>query len=114
MPVTRETIESALEQIELPDGGTLVSRDMLRALSIEGDAVRFVIEAPDPDSARAMEPLRAAAERCVASVDGVSSVSVALTAHGPAAQKAAPSLKIGGHPKPQAGPLKPPEPVAIP
>ncbi|MBR9652076.1 Mrp/NBP35 family ATP-binding protein [Thalassovita aquimarina] len=107
MAITREKIESALEQIELPDGGTLVSRDMLRALSIENDTVRFVIEAPDPDAARAMEPLRAAAERCVASLDGVSSVTVALTAHGPAPQKPAPSLKVGGHPKPQAEPLKP-------
>ncbi|MYM55697.1 Mrp/NBP35 family ATP-binding protein [Thalassovita mangrovi] len=107
MAVTREEIESALEQIELPGGGTLVSRDMLRALSIEGDTVRFVIEAPNPDAARAMEPLRAAAERCVASLDGVNTVTVALTAHGPAPQKPAPSLKVGGHPKPQAEPLKP-------
>ena len=98
---------AALEQIELPGGGTLVSRDMLRALNIEGDTVRFVIEAPNPEAARAMEPLRAAAERCVAAIDGVGSVNVALTAHGPAAQKPAPSLKVGGHPKPQAEPLKP-------
>ncbi len=107
MAVTREEIESALEQIELPGGGTLVSRDMLRALSIEGDTVRFVIEAPNPEAARAMETLRAAAERCVASLDGVNTVTVALTAHGPAPQKPAPSLKVGGHPKPQAEPLKP-------
>ena len=107
MAVTRADIETALAALELPGGGTLVSRDMLRALNIDGGAVRFVIEAPDPEAAKAMEPLRQVAERCVAALDGVTSVSVALTAHGPAAQKPAPSLKLGGHPKPQAEPLKP-------
>jgi ATP-binding protein involved in chromosome partitioning len=39
----------------------------------------------------------------------VDQVSVALTAHGPAAKPATPppSLKIGGHPTPQAGPMTP-------
>ncbi|MDX1781714.1 MAG: Mrp/NBP35 family ATP-binding protein [Thalassovita sp.] len=107
MAVTRADIETALAALELPGGGTLVSRDMLRALNIDGGTVRFVIEAPDPEVAKAMEPLRQAAERSVAALDGVTSVSAALTAHGPAAQKPAPSLKLGGHPKPQAEPLKP-------
>ena len=80
---------------------------------IEGGEVRFVIEAPSPDIARQMEPLRAAAERAVAELPGVSKVNVALTAHGPAAKGPAPgtgappSLKIGGHPKPTEGSLKP-------
>ncbi|WP_323785581.1 Mrp/NBP35 family ATP-binding protein [Thalassovita sp.] len=107
MAVTRTDVETALERIEIPGGGNLVSRDMVRALHIEDGKVRFVIEAPNPEAARAMEPLRAAAERCVAALDGVSTVSVALTAHGPSEQKPAPSLKVGGHPKPQAEPLKP-------
>ncbi|CUH63852.1 Flagellum site-determining protein YlxH [Thalassovita gelatinovora] len=107
MAVTRADVETALERIEIPGGGNLISRDMVRALHIEDGKVRFVIEAPSPDAARAMEPLRAAAERCVAALAGVSSVSVALTAHGPSEQKPAPSLKVGGHPKPQAEPLKP-------
>ena len=102
-------MERALADLRLPDGGDLVSRDMVRALTVDGDAVRFVIEAPSPDAARAMEPVRAAAEQMVGRLPGVGSVSVALTAHGPAQQpqQAAPSLKIGGHPKPQAGPMKP-------
>ena len=107
MSVTRETIEQALRQLSLPDGGDLISRDMVRALTLSGGTVRFVIEAPSPDVARQMEPLRAAAEAIVARVPGVESVSVALTAHGPAAKPPAPSLKIGGHPTPQAGPTKP-------
>ena len=110
MSVTKEEIRAALERLELPDGGTLVSRDMLRALTIEGGTVRFVIEAPSPQIAGQMEPLRRAAQACVAELPGVEEVSVVLTAHGPAQvepQKAAPSLKLGGHPKPQAAPMKP-------
>ena len=115
MSVTRQAIEAELARIELPDGGNIVSRDMVRALGIEGGTVRFVIEAPSPEMAQQMEPLRAAAERAVTAMDGVDSVSVVLTAHGPAAKAPAsgpaggppPSLKIGGHPKPQEGSLKP-------
>ncbi len=107
MAVTREIIEKALRQLALPDGGDLISRDMVRALTLSDGAVRFVIEAPSPEIARQMEPLRAAAEQVVARIPGVDSVSVALTAHGPATKPPAPSLKIGGHPTPQAGPTKP-------
>lgn len=107
MSVTKEEIRTALDRLALPGGGTLVSRDMLRALSIEGSTVRFVIEAPSPEMATQMETLRRAAEACVKELPGVEEVSVVLTAHGPAPQKAAPSLKLGGHPKPQAAPMKP-------
>ncbi len=114
MAVARADIEAQLAQIELPDGGTLMSRDWVRALSVEGGEVRFVIEAPSPEIARQMEPIRAAAERAVAAIPGVTRASAALTAHGPAAkappaqpQQQAPSLKIGGHAKPQEGSMKP-------
>ncbi|WP_424977011.1 Mrp/NBP35 family ATP-binding protein [Leisingera sp. S232] len=105
MGVTPEQIHTVLERLALPDGGTLVSRDMLRALRIEGSKVSFVIEAPSPEIAKLMEPLRKTAEAAVLSLEGVETVSAALTAH--AAQQPAPSLKVGGHPKPQAEPLKP-------
>lgn len=109
MPVTRDEIMGALARVALPDGGDLVSRDMIRALDIDGGAVRFVIEAPSPDAARAMEPVRAAAEAALRALGGVDTVSVVLTAHGPAAKaprpKApTPNLKIGRHPSPQSGP----------
>ncbi len=105
MPASRDDILTALARVGLPDGGDLVSRDMIRALTVEGDAVRFVIEAPDADQAARMEPVRAAAVEIVQEVPGVKAVSAVLTAHGGAPK--APSLKIGGHPKPQAGPFKP-------
>lgn len=105
MTVTRDQIQSALSRIALPDGGDLVSRDLVRALTVEGDQVRFVLEAPDPDMARRLEPVRQAAEAAVRAL-GVAQVSVVLTAHGPAPKAAPPTLKIGGHPTPQAGPQK--------
>ncbi len=116
MGVTRENIMTELDRIQLPDGGSLVSHDMIRALSVEAGQVRFVIEAATPEDARKMEPIRAAAVKLVGDLPGVEGVSAVLTAHGPAqsaqpaqkAQKAPPSdLKIGGHPKPQAGKIKP-------
>lgn len=107
---TTQDITAALASLTLPDGGDLVSRDMIRALSVEGGVVRFVIEAPDPEVAARMDGVRRAAEAVVSKVEGVTQVSAVLTAHGPS-QKAAPaapasappSLKIGGHPKPQQG-----------
>lgn len=110
MAVTRAEVEQALQRLELPDGGNLVSRDMVRALSVEGGSVRFVIEAPSPELARQMEPLRATAEQAVKALAGAENVSVALTAHDPgpqSAQKSAPDLRVGGHPKGGSEPIKP-------
>ncbi|WP_298297274.1 Mrp/NBP35 family ATP-binding protein [uncultured Litoreibacter sp.] len=114
MSATNEQILAALRSLGLPDGGDLVSRDMIRALSIDGGAVRFVIEV-SPDQAPKFAGVRDAAQAIVSRVDGVESVSAVLTAHGPAPTSAAsaapagapPSLKIGGHPKPQAEATKP-------
>ena len=108
MSVTKEQVLEALSRVQLPNGQTLISRDMIRAVSINEDVVKFVIEAPSPEVAAQMEPARKAAEAVVEVLDGVSKVTVALTAHGPAAVKTPPpSLKIGGHPKPEEGPTKP-------
>jgi ATP-binding protein involved in chromosome partitioning len=106
MSVTSEQIRAALARVAIPDGKDLISADLVRAIHIDGSAVRFVIEAPSPEIARLMEPVRRAAEAVVAELPGVSDVTVALTAHGPAS-KPPTGLKIGGHPKPQSGSLKP-------
>ena len=109
MSVTQSDVLRTLERIELPDGGTLVSRDLVRALVVEGAAVRFVIEAPSPEEAKAWGAVRDVAERAVTAMDGVDKASVALTAHGPAAKPSAPpSLQVGRHPTPQAGPQSAP------
>jgi len=115
MSLSRDTILAALDRLSLPDGGTLVSRDMVRALQITGGKVAFVIEATSPEEARRLSSVRDAAEALVRDLPGVEAATVALTAHGPsakpapqaAAQGEPPSLKIGGHPKPQQGSMKP-------
>ena len=84
MSVTKQDIEDTLDRLALPDGGTLISRDMIRALTVENGSVRFVIEAPSPAIAQQMEPLRVAAAKIVGELEGVTSVSALLTAHGPA------------------------------
>jgi len=108
MLITKEEILNALARIAMPDGGDLTSRDLIRAVQIQGTTVQFIIEAPTPELAARMEPVRVAAEAAVRGLAGVDQVRVALTAHGPAPKPAAPpSLKIGGHPKPQEGPTRP-------
>lgn len=100
----RDEVLAKLKTIVLPNGNDLVSQDLIRALQVDGSTVRFVIEAENADQARMLEGARTAAEGAVASISGVETVSAVLTAHGPA-QKAPepPSLKVGGHPKPQQG-----------
>ncbi len=104
MSELKENVLKLLEKVDLPDGGNLISRDFVRALQCDNGQVRFVIEAPSAEVARLMEPMKAQLESKIADISGVTVVNIALTAH---AQPAAPSLKFGGHAKPQSGNLKP-------
>ena len=117
MTVTKDTVLQQLSQVALPDGGNMVSRDMVRALAVEGSSVRFVIEAPTPEAARGMEAVRVQAETMVKSIPGITKTSVLLTAHGPslksppkpvtpAGEGAPPALTIGRHPTPNTGPQR--------
>ena len=101
MTTTRDDIMTVLAGVSCPDGGTLVSRDLIRALTVEAGQVRFVIEAESPDQARALAPVQAQAEAALRALPGVTGVSVVMTAHGPAAKP--PTLKIGQHPTAQQG-----------
>ena len=123
MAISRENVLLALQGIAVPGGGNLVSDDLVRALSIDAGTIRFVIEAKDADAARALAPLEAEAKARLLALPGVEKVQIVLTA--PAAPRGAPpqvaarsggasasggaepppSLKIGRHPTPQAGPL---------
>lgn len=100
---SRDDIMTVLARVAVPEGGTLVSRDLIRALVVDGGRVSFVIEAETPDMARALGPAQAEAEAAVRALQGVQSVQVVMTAHGPAPKAAPPSLKIGQHPTPQQG-----------
>ena len=103
MAITREGVMEILRGIRLPDGADLVSRDLVRALSIAGGQVRFVIEAESPDQARALEPARAEAEKRLRAAPEVSEVQVVMTAHGPAKKEPPPNIRIGQHPTPHEG-----------
>ncbi len=83
MAVNEGDVLRALEGLALPQGGTLVSADMLRGLTIESGVVRFIIEARDPEQARALEGVRRAAEDLVTGLPGVTQAQVLLTAHAP-------------------------------
>lgn len=109
MPISRDTVLDTLRQVPLPDGGDLVSADMVRALDVGESRVRFVIEAPDAATAQALAPARDAAEAAIRALPGVTETSIVLTLHSggqpakpaPAAQQGqAPDLKIGRHPTP--------------
>ncbi|MCT8161047.1 Mrp/NBP35 family ATP-binding protein [Pseudoruegeria sp. SHC-113] len=113
MAVSREEVVKALRGVTAGGVADVISADLVRALQVEGDSVRFVIEAESAEAARALEPVRAAAEAAVRALPGVAQVSAVLTAHGPSpkpapapAQGVAPSLKVGRHPTPQQGPMQ--------
>jgi len=100
--LTRDAVLAALKAVTDPASGQdIVAAGIVRALNVDGDAVRFVVEVA-PDQATAYGPVRQAAEDAVKAL-GASSVSAVMTAH--SAPKAPPDLKGGAKPKP-AGPEK--------
>jgi ATP-binding protein involved in chromosome partitioning len=101
MTPTRDAIIDALRKVPMPGtSGSIVEADIVRAVTVEGGAVRFVLEVDPAEGAR-LEPVRAAAQRAIESVPGVTSVSALLTSH--AAKAPPPDLRIGRHSTPQAG-----------
>ncbi|MEM8869261.1 MAG: Mrp/NBP35 family ATP-binding protein [Pseudomonadota bacterium] len=103
MTATREAVLAALSQINDPASQqNIVAAGIVRALTVEGGAVRFVMEI-DAAQAKEMEPVRAAAQHAAEAVDGVTSVSALLTAHSTPAPP--PDLKAAARPKP-SGPQK--------
>lgn len=103
MSITADDILKALSRVIDPETGRdIVASDFVRAPMVEGGHARFILEVP---AARApmMQDLVTNAEAAVGTLPGVTKATGILTAHGPApAAPPPPSLKIGGHPKPQA------------
>ncbi|MEM8756050.1 MAG: iron-sulfur cluster assembly protein, partial [Pseudomonadota bacterium] len=96
MSVTREAVVEVLKTIADPESGSdLISADVVRALSVDDGAIRFVIEAKD---GAAMEPARSEAEAKLKALPGVARVTAVTTAHSdaPAPAKPPPDLRIGG------------------
>ena len=104
MAVTRERVLAALKDITDPvSGSDIVAAGVMRALTVEGGTVRFVLEI-DPGKAEAYNPVRDAAEAAVKALPGAETVSVVLTGH---SAKAPPDLKPGKKAEPK-GPEKVP------
>ncbi len=104
MSLTREAVLDVLKGVTDPvGGGDIVSAGLVRALTVDGSSVRFVLEI-DPARATRMETARAEAEARLRAMPGVDAVSVVMTAH---SAPAPPDLKLGAKPKPQ-GPEKVP------
>lgn len=121
MAISREAVLNELDQIAVPGGGTLVSRDLVRALVLDQATIRFVIEVANADIARALAPAQAEAERRLGALDGVEKVQIVMTAPTSTAARgqaapvakssgagagAPPNLTIGRHPTPQNGPAE--------
>jgi ATP-binding protein involved in chromosome partitioning len=118
MSQTRETILQALSRLTLPDGGDVVSRDLVRALNVQGGRVSFILEAESArdgqtDGAGAAG-LRAASEEAAGRGTGDGRADRPWSRReGPADSPprrtgdAPPNLQIGGHMKPQQGSMKP-------
>lgn len=113
MAGNRDRVLQALSGIAIPGGGSLVDSDLIRALNVTDDEVSFVVEAADPMLARALDPAVKEAEarlralgfqrvRIVTTAPAGRAPSVAASSGGAGA--APPSLKLGRHPTPQAGP----------
>ena len=92
MAPTRDVVMAELAKIATPSGGNLVRDDLVRALTVESGVVRFVIEAPSADHARALGAAQNAAETALRRLEGVTAVQVVLTAHGPSAKPVAAAL----------------------
>ncbi len=102
----REDILETLSKVTDPiSGRDIVSIEMLKALNIESDTVRFVIEI-DPKHSEAMEKVRAQAEQRVLALPGIRKVSALLTAH---QSNAPPDLK----PKPRVAAKGPQRVVGV-
>lgn len=114
MTVTREVALGEISDIALPGGQTLGQADIVRALVTDGGTIRFVLEVASAEAARALAPVEEEVRRRLLALPGIEKVQIVTTAAAgaaparasgaPGGQGEAPSLKIGRHATPQAGP----------
>ncbi len=103
MPLTRETVLDVLGKIIDPiSQKDIVTAGLVRALTVNDGAVRFVLEI-DPARAKMMEAVQTQATAELEALDGVANVSVVMTAH--SATPAPPDLGGGKKAEP-TGPQK--------
>ncbi|MGY6633604.1 MAG: Mrp/NBP35 family ATP-binding protein [Alkalilacustris sp.] len=103
MAATRAQVEQVLADVAAPGGGTLLSRDLVRALGVADGTIRFVLEVDTPEFARALETARSEAEARLRGLDGVRDVQILVTTQAPS--RPGGGVKIGRHP--DQGPSRP-------
>ncbi|MEL6619899.1 MAG: Mrp/NBP35 family ATP-binding protein [Pseudomonadota bacterium] len=99
MALSRQEVLACLKEITAPSGVDLVEAGLVRALNVDGDAVRFVMEVDSPD---AFMPAKTEAETKLKAL-GAASVAIVMTAH---SQKAPPPDLKPNRPAEPAGPEK--------
>lgn len=106
MTIDREVVLREISDIAIPGGKTLGQADLVRAVTVDGGTIRFVLEVASAKEAKAMAPVEDEARRRLLALPGVDQVQIVMTAPATrgAAPQPAPSLRVGGHPTPQAGP----------
>ncbi|MEM9271177.1 MAG: Mrp/NBP35 family ATP-binding protein, partial [Pseudomonadota bacterium] len=99
MPLDRDTVTATLKTITDPVAGSdIVASGVVRALNVSQDgAVRFVMEVP-PSQAKAFEAVKAEAEAALGQLEGIGTISIAMTGH------------VDKAPPPDLKPTRPPEP----
>ncbi len=118
---SKEEVLKALSQVTLPEGSNIVEAGMVKALSVKDGRASFVLEIP-AGAAERFEPVRRQAEEALSALPGIGKAMVVMTAPaapggaagggrsapptGAAADEAPPDLRIGRHPRPQAGPVR--------
>lgn len=96
---TRDDVLTVLKSLTDPvSGSDLASSGMVRALNVDAGEVRFVMEI-DPANAAALTPIKTEAEEKISALEGVSKVSIVMTAH--SKPSAPPDLKANRPAQPQ-------------
>ena len=116
MALDREAVLERLKAIPAPGRTTsIVEAGLVSDIFIADGKVYFSITVP-AEQAQALEPLRAAAERAVASMDGVEKAVVALTASRSASKPAAaaPKSQPAAHSHRHAAPAGPAPKAGVP
>ncbi len=114
---SKDEVLKALARVALPEGGNIVEAGMVKALAVQDGRASFVLEIP-AGAAERLEPVRRQAEEVLAALPGIDKAMVVMTAPagpggggaaaapGAAAGATPPDLRIGRHPRPQAGPVR--------
>jgi ATP-binding protein involved in chromosome partitioning len=91
--VTTDDVLQVLKRIAAPDGrGNIVSAGLVSGIAIDEGTVMFALTT-DPTHVKTMEVLRAAVEKAVRTIPGVSKAVIALTAERPAGREPGPKAQ---------------------